>query len=144
MRGWTAVTENVDNSVSATTGVCPQWRVTAPRSAAAAKRSRLGQLADLLADGTLIPDQVRTAYARLRRELADVEARMVDSGRVDVLGRLVDAGAVWTAGAVRAVSAVLDPDRERAVVDALMTITLHSRGRGRRNFDPDSVQVTPR
>ncbi|MCZ2824184.1 MULTISPECIES: recombinase family protein [unclassified Modestobacter] len=112
--------------------------VTALRSEAAAKRARLGQLADLLADGTLTPEAVRTASARLRAELADVEARMADSGRADVLGPLVHAGDV------RAVWAVLDPDRQRAVVDALMTVTLHSPGRGRRNFDPDTVEVTPR
>lgn len=48
------------------------------------------------------------------------------------------------AGDVRTVWAVLDPDRQRAVVDALMTVTLHSPGRGRRTFDPYSVEVTPR
>jgi len=63
---------------------------------------------------------------------------MADSRRADVLGPLVNAGDV------RAVWTVLGPDRQRAVVDALMTVTLHSPGRGRRNFDPDSVEVTPR
>ena len=40
--------------------------------------------------------------------------------------------------------AVLNAERQRAVVEALMTVTLHSPGRGRRNFDPDTVEITPR
>lgn len=59
--------------------------VAAQRSEAAAKRARLGQLADLLADGTLTREAVRTASARLPADLADVEACMADSGRADVL-----------------------------------------------------------
>jgi site-specific DNA recombinase len=108
------------------------------RTETRAKRARLGQLADLLADGTLTPEQVRTSSARLRAEIADAEARMSDSGRVDVLGPLVgadDVRAAWNA---------LGPDRQRAVVDALMTVTLHSPGRGRRTFDPDTVEISPR
>jgi len=111
--------------------------VTALRANAAAKRARLGQLADLLADGTLTPEAVRTASARLRAELADVESRMSDSGRVDVLGPLVgaaDVRAAWTS---------LGVDRQLAVVDALMTVTLHAPGRGRRNFDADTVAIRP-
>jgi site-specific DNA recombinase len=81
---------------------------------------------------------VRTASARLRSELVDVEARMSDSGRVDVLGPLVGAADV------RAAWKALGPDRQRAVVDALMTVTLHSPGRGRRTFDSDTVEITPR
>ncbi|MCZ2823277.1 MULTISPECIES: DUF2332 family protein [unclassified Modestobacter] len=53
-------------------------------------------------------------------------------------------GPLVNAGDVRAVWAVLDPGRQRAVVDALRTVTLHSPGRGRRNFDAESVGVTPR
>lgn len=45
-----------------------------------AKRARLGELADLLADGTLTPEQVSTSWARLQAEIADAEARMSDSG----------------------------------------------------------------
>jgi site-specific DNA recombinase len=54
---------------------------------------------------------------------------------VSVLGGLVgvdDVRAVWDG---------LELDRRRAVIDALMTITLDSPGRGARVFDPDTVQI---
>ena len=108
------------------------------REEAVALRTRLDALAVEFADGTLTSSQLRAATERLREKLADVEARMADSGRADVLGPLVNAGDV------RAVWAVLDPERQRAVVDALMTVTLHSPGRGRRNFDPETVEIAPR
>ena len=31
--------------------------------------------------------------------------------------------------------------RKRAVIDALLTVTIHVVGRGRRNFDPASVGI---
>lgn len=108
------------------------------RSEAMAKRMRLAQLADLLADGTLTPEAVRTTSARLKGELAAIEEQMADAGRVDVLGPLV------AAEDVRAAWRRLDVERKRAVVDALMTVTLHSPGRGARAFDPATVEVTPR
>jgi site-specific DNA recombinase len=108
------------------------------RNEAMAKRARLSNLAELLADGTLAPEAVRTASARLKAELAGIEGQMADSGRVDLLGPLV------RAKDVRKVWDRLDPERKRAVVDALMVVTLHSPGRGRRTFDPASVMVDPR
>ena len=43
------------------------------RAEAMAKRARLGQLTELVADGTLSADAVRTASARLKAELAGIE-----------------------------------------------------------------------
>jgi site-specific DNA recombinase len=36
----------------------------------------------------------------------------------------------------------LDLDRQRALVDALMTVHLVRAPRGKRGFDPDSVRIT--
>lgn len=47
------------------------------------------------------------------------------------------------AGNAASVWAELDLSRQRAVIKTLMTITLHSPGRGaRRAFDPATVQIT--
>ena len=101
-------------------------------------RTRLGNLAELVADGTLEPAEARSASARLREELADAEAQMADAGRADVLGPLVhaeDVQAAWDG---------LETDRQRAVVATLARVVLHPVGRGTRTFRPESVTVTPR
>jgi len=105
---------------------------------AMALRSRLGNLADLLADGTLTADAVRSASARLKAELAEVESKMTDAGRVDVLGPLVnaaDVAAAWGA---------LGVDRQRAVVATLAIVRVQPPGRGTRTFRPESVVIEPR
>jgi DNA invertase Pin-like site-specific DNA recombinase len=100
-----------------------------------ALRARLAQLAGLLADGVLTETSVREASARLRCEVAEIEAQMADAGRADVLGPLITAEDVATAWDG------LDVDRRRAVVQTLMTVTLLSPGKGRRTFDAASVEV---
>lgn len=77
------------------------------------------------------PTSAGERLAKVRRaELAGAEARMADSGRIDVLGPLV------LAGDVRAVWAVLDPDSQRAVDDALMTVTPALAGTGAADVRP--------
>ncbi len=105
------------------------------RGEAVALRTRLEQLAELLADGTLTAGQVREAAGRLRSALAEVETKMTSAGRVDVLGPLVaaqDVEAAW---------AGLDIDRQRAVIGHLATVTLLPPGRGTRTFRPETVRV---
>jgi len=46
-----------------------------------------------------------------------------------------DVGAVWDRYSL---------DRQRAVIDALRVVTLHSPGRGVRSFDPASVEIKQR
>jgi site-specific DNA recombinase len=114
--------------------------ITAPAEAdgpdlnveAMALRARLDSLAVDFADGVLTGSQLRTITERLRANLADVESRMVASSRAPVLAGLAGAPDVakrWEA---------LPLDRRRAVVDALMTVTILPTGRGR-GFDPASV-----
>jgi hypothetical protein len=106
------------------------------RTRAQTLRARLDELAGLFAAGSVTGSQLAAGTERLRVELADVERGMAHASRADVLGDLVraaDAGKVWDR---------LDVDRQRAVVDTLMTVRLLPPGRGVRTFDPASVEIT--
>ena len=99
-------------------------------------RARLDGLAVEFADGVLTAQQLRTATERLRQRIAGLEAQLADAGRVDVLGPLVSAADIrkpWNG---------LGVDRQRVVVDTLMVVTLHPPGRGKRDFEPDTVDIT--
>lgn len=100
-----------------------------------ALRGRLDELATALADGLLPLDAVRRESDRLRRELTTTEAAMHSIDRSAVLGDLVrsrDVAETWGR---------LDLDRRRAVIDCLMVAHLLAPGRGRREFDPETVQI---
>ena len=106
--------------------------VAALHSQADGLRRRIEALADDLGlDEVTLARRVRA----LRTKLAEVEGKLADAGRVDVLGPLVtgdDVFKVW---------ASLDVDRRRAVIDVLMTVTLLPPGRGARVFDPQTVAI---
>lgn len=109
------------------------------RSRASSLRVRRRSLARLLSDGTLSEDDVRDQAADLDRQIAAVEAELTDAGRADVLGELVGAPDV------RAVWEGLTLARRRAVVDAMMTVTLLPLGKvGRKPFDPTTVSIEPK
>src|SRR3546814_859718 len=98
-------------------------------------RERLNALAVDFADDVLTASQLRAATERLRSRLSDIEATIADAGRVDVLGDLVSAenvAAVWQN---------LTLERQRAVIDTLMRVTLHPPGRGVRTFRPETVGI---
>ncbi|MFF5214782.1 recombinase family protein [Micromonospora sp. NPDC000442] len=94
------------------------------RREARALRTRLDNLAGLLADGTLTETGVRRESAKLRAKLEEVERQQADAGRADILGPLINAPDV------RAAVEALDTDRLRVVIDTLMTVTLLPPGRG--------------
>lgn len=99
--------------------------IDALRSEAQVLRARLEEIACEFADDPTMPAaMVRTMTERVQAKLADVEAQMADAGRVSVLGGLAGAKDV------RTVWDDLDIDRRRAVINTLMSITLHSPGRG--------------
>ena len=78
---------------------------------------------------------MRASAADLRARIGDREAELADAGRVDVLAPLAaaaDLEAKWQA---------LDLDTRRAVVDTLVTVTVHPPGQGARRFDPDTVRI---
>ena len=94
---------------------------------------------DILASDLDIDERTLARRDRaLRAKLADLESRLADAGRVDVLGPLVaagDVGKIWDA---------LDVDRRRLVVDTLLTVTILPVKRGTRTFDPHTVRIEPR
>ena len=98
-------------------------------------RQRLEQVALDYAEGVITGAQLRAATERLRQRLSDVEQRMADAGRIDVLGPLV--GAADVADRWRQ----LDTDRQRQIIDLLMTVRLHPVGRGTGTFRPDTVDI---
>jgi DNA invertase Pin-like site-specific DNA recombinase len=98
-------------------------------------RERLDSLAVAFADGSVSASQLRTGTERIRTRLAEVDAALADSGRVDVLGELV------TADDVRTMWGGYSLDRKRTVIRALLHVTLHAPGRGTRTFRPESVGI---
>lgn len=106
------------------------------RQEAQVARARMDSLAVDFADGVITPAQIRTATERLRTRISTLERQLADAARVDVLGPLVGAADVrkaWDA---------LPVERQRVIVDALMVVTLHPPGRGVRNFNPATVEMT--
>jgi DNA invertase Pin-like site-specific DNA recombinase/Arc/MetJ family transcription regulator len=108
--------------------------VEALRSTARSVRVQLDEVAG---DLDLPLSVVRTRSAALAARLADVESALADAGRVSALAPLVVADDVQTAWDA------LDLDVKREVVDTLMTVTVHSPGRGAhaRTFRPETVTI---
>ncbi|MFG1800210.1 recombinase family protein [Micromonospora carbonacea] len=111
---------------------------------ATALRERLDGLASAYADGAIDVRQLREGSERLRGRLDDVENRMALAGQGDALAGLVgvaDPGAVWEG---------LDLHRRRAVIDTLLTVTIHRTRKGRppgwtpgsSYFDPRTISIT--
>jgi site-specific DNA recombinase len=111
--------------------------VGALREQAAAIRRNLDELAADRALGLIDRAQMLAATERGNLRLAEIGTELDNAGRENVLTPLVAAGnaaSAWTG---------LDLSRKRAVIKTLMTITLHSPGKGaRRAFDPATVRVS--
>lgn len=105
------------------------------RARAEAIRERLDDLATGLEEGVLTLTAVRRSSERLRRELADAEARMHNATHADVLRPLV------TSEGVAATWDQADLQQKRSTIDALMTVTLLAPKRGRQEFNPETVQI---
>lgn len=109
--------------------------VQALRNAAAELRQLLDGLALAFAEGEIDREQLRTGTTRLRTRLDAVNEELADEAVTPVVADLLrseDVHAAWEA---------LDLDRQRAVIATLMTVSLHSPGRGARNFDPATVEI---
>ena len=111
--------------------------VVALREEAAAIRRNLEEMAADRALGLITRPQLLAATGRANVRLDEIGAELEHAARENVLAPLVaaeNAAAVW---------ADLDISRKRAVIKTLMSVTLHSPGRGaRRPFDPATVTVT--
>ena len=96
-------------------------------------RDRLARLGSLFALGQIEEQDLTSGRERGNARLAEIEAELAELGRESVLAPLI--AAENTARAWED----LGDDRRRAVVDALMVVTLNPAGRGARVFDPDKV-----
>ena len=106
------------------------------REEEAGLRTRLDGLSEAFAEGDIDREQLRAGSHRLQARLAQVVDKLsslaVTPAVADLLAKQ-DVAAAWSA---------LDLDRQRAVVNTLMTVVLHSPGRGVRTFDPSTVEIT--
>lgn len=88
------------------------------------------------ADGLLTGKQAKIATDRLTEKLANIEARQQDQDRL----RVLDGIPLGKPGAAAAVKK-LSPDRFRAVLDLLMSVTVAPVGKRGKVFNPERVQV---
>jgi site-specific DNA recombinase len=84
------------------------------------------QLAGLIARGLMSTSAAEVAAIDVRKRIGDLEAKLTDAGRADVLVPLV------RAADVRAAWDALDVDRRRGVVRAMFAVTMQSPGKGSR------------
>jgi DNA invertase Pin-like site-specific DNA recombinase len=109
---------------------------------AVAVRQRLTDLAAMYADGEVDARQLREGSERLRTRLDDIEQQIADASRSSTLHPFTkaDPGVVWDG---------LDLAQKRAVVNTLMTVTIHRTRKGRPPgwkpgqpyFDPGSIEI---
>lgn len=109
--------------------------VQALRKAAADLRHLLDGLASAFAEGEIDREQLRTGSTRLKARLDAANEQLANQAVTPVVADLLaskDVREAWDA---------LDMNRQRAVISTLMTVALHSPGRGARTFDPATVQI---
>jgi len=98
-------------------------------------RVRLENAAEAYAEDEISREQLATITKRIQGRIAQIESVHVSENRLAILGDLV------TAQNVAEKWAAIGLDRRRAVVKALMQVTLIKGGAGRRSFDPNDVIV---
>lgn len=105
------------------------------RVEAVALRLRLGEVADSFAEGAVTKGQMERATARVNTRLRQVEADMAHHARGGALASL--------AGAAKPASAWprLPLDRQRAILQDLLTITVLPSGKRGNAFDPELVRI---
>ena len=113
----------------------PEVDVQGLRDEAAAQRTRLRELTDLFTGGCITSAQLARGSEAIRGRLEELERHMAKVVQVDSLGPLV------TAPDVKLAWEAADLDIRRAVIDALMTVTMARVGQGRRGFDAQTVVV---
>jgi DNA invertase Pin-like site-specific DNA recombinase len=100
-------------------------------------RARRDELAAELADDTITPAEWRTIRERLNAKLAAVEEKMADASAARVF-----ADVPLGTHKVRAAFDRLDMDRQRAVINVMLTATvMPAHKRGRHTFDPERVVI---
>jgi site-specific DNA recombinase len=118
--------------------VTPQRPDLAPlRAEAAAIRANLDEMAADRALGLMSRSQMIAATQRGNARLEAIAAQLAEAASESVLAPFAaadNARAVWDG---------LELPRQRRVLAALCTVTLHPAGQGSRTFDPDTVDVEP-
>jgi site-specific DNA recombinase len=84
-------------------------------------RARQDELANSFANGQINGNQMRTGTATLDAKIGDLESRILDANRVRVFEGAIATDPVQ----VRERFEAFDLDRRRAIVDALLTVTIH-------------------
>jgi DNA invertase Pin-like site-specific DNA recombinase len=103
-----------------------------------AYRSRLDELASLFAAGTITGSQLATGTADLKGRIAELEREMLNATKSRVLEGLIGVADV------RERLAALPIDRQRAVIDRLVSVTIHPGQKARGPFDGSLVVITPK
>jgi site-specific DNA recombinase len=94
---------------------------------------RKADLAGLVADGTMSRADVKSAVERLNARLHELDRALAGADRpVDMAAAYRDVLDGFD---------TLSLDRQRALIDTLMTVHLLRAPRGRRGFDPESVRI---
>ncbi len=107
-----------------------------------ALQARLDELVDRFTAGQITGQQMERGSTTLRAQLDDLDRRLATAAGTSALAGVTGAGAaeVWP---------TLDLSRRRAILDTLMTVTVHRTRRGRppgwqpgeSYFDPGGVEV---
>lgn len=98
-------------------------------------RGRLDGLAEAYAVGDIDRQALRAGTKRLQARIEVV------SKDLTALASTPDLAPLLTADDVRAEWLGLDIDRRRAIIETLVTVTIHPAGRGARVFDSETVRI---
>lgn len=98
-------------------------------------RARLDGLAEAFAVGDIDRQALRAGTQRIKGRLDVVSAELT------ALASTPDIAPLLTSEDVAGEWAGLDVDRRRAIIDTLVTVTIHPAGRGARHFDPETIDI---
>jgi hypothetical protein len=98
--------------------------------------ARLETIGVAVGEGDLTPQQARAATETVNAKIAKLELAQQDTERLHVF----DGIPLGTEAAVEAIKA-LSPDRFRAILDVLLSVTVEAVGKGSHNFDPTRVPL---
>ena len=105
-------------------------------------RQRLTELSEAFAEGALTIGQLRAGTEKMQARLAEINELVSAAVKLDPLADLAgraDADVVWF-GKLPDRSDGLSLDRRRAVLDAIVTVTVLRGGRGP-GFDASKIQI---
>jgi site-specific DNA recombinase len=117
-------------------GVVPA-ALHAKRNALVAQRD---ELATMFTDGVLDGPAVRRESEKLQERIAGIDATLAQAVRVSAAAALLADGP----GRVKRHWDDASPDIRGKVIDELMAVKVNTTVRGRKTFDPDSVDIRPK